>query len=98
MENDTALLQPEALNKIVEFEKMLKQLKEAEDELKQAIIKEMEDKNIVRIDMDEIQLLYIAPTERETFDSRRFRKMHPYIYDEFVNMTPVKASVRVRLK
>lgn len=93
-----ALLDGETSSKIVEFEKKLKEIKDAEDELKKSIIKEMESKGIIKIETDEMTITYIAPSDRENFDTKRFKFDHAEMYDEYVKMSPVKASVRIKLK
>lgn len=98
IENETALLNPETVEKIVRFETAMKRLKEQEDILKEAILEEMEAKNIVKLDSDELAITYVATTDRETFDSKAFRSEHADLYDEYVKLTPVKASIRVKVK
>ena len=93
-----ALLDRETSTKIVGFERKLKEIKEAEDELKKNIIKEMESKGIIKIETDDLTITYIAPSDRENFDSKRFKFDHAEMYDEYVKMSPVKASVRIKLK
>lgn len=92
------LVNPEIAQKIIEFEKMAKEIKEKEDDIKKAILEEMEDKGIVKVENDEFIISYIAPTDRETFDTKSFRAAHEDLYDEFVKMTPVKSSIRIKLK
>lgn len=94
----TAVLAEEAVAKIVEFERMAKQIKEAEDNLKAAILKEMEEKNILSIDSPELKISYVAATQRETFDSKAFREDFADLYDEYVKLAPVKASIRIKVK
>lgn len=94
----TAVLAEEAVAKIVEFERMAKQIKEAEDKLKAAILKEMEEKNILSIDSDELKISYVAPTQRETFDTKAFKEDFADLYDEYVKLAPVKASIRIKVK
>ena len=50
VENQIAILNPETSQKIAEFEKQIKELTEKEKALKEAILKEMEQKNIIKID------------------------------------------------
>lgn len=83
---------------IAEFEKAIKEMKAKEDELKQAILEEMESKSIIKIDSDDLTISYVAPTDRETFDSKSFKAEHQDLYDEFVKMTPVKSSIRIKVK
>lgn len=98
MENGTALLNPEIASNIAEIEKKMKALKEVEDELKKSILAEMESKNIIKLETDEITISYIASTDRETFDSKAFKADHADLFDEYVKISPVKASVRIKVK
>lgn len=98
IENDIAILDVETANKIAEFERQLKTIKEQEDLLKQSILKEMEDKELLSIETDNLKISYVAPSDRETFDSKAFRIEHQDLYDEYVNMTPVKSSIRIKVK
>ena len=43
-------------------------------------------------------ITYIAPTTRETFDSKAFRAKNPKLYDEYVKIGAVASSVRIKLK
>ena len=83
---------------LADFERKIKELKEAEDTIKQKILEEMETKGILKIDTADITISYIASSDRETFDSKRFKTEHADLFDEYVKMTPVKSSVRLKLK
>jgi regulator of replication initiation timing len=98
LENEIAVLDPEVSKQIADFERQIKTIKEQEDNLKQAILEEMETNQIVKLDTPDILISYIAPTDRETFDSKTFKAEHQDLYDEYVKMTPVKSSVRIKVK
>ena len=98
IKDGVALLDAETSAKIAEFERKLKEIKEAEDELKKSILKEMETKKIIKIETEEMTISYIASSDRENFDTKRFKFDHEDMYDEYVKMTPVKSSVRIKLK
>ena len=98
VEDGKALLNIATSKQLYEFEKAMKELKEQEDEIKASILQEMEDKNIKSIECDELLISYIAPSDRETFDSKKFRDEHSDLYDEYVKFTPVKSSVRIKLR
>lgn len=95
---DRGLLNPEISDKIADFEKKIKKLKEQEDLLKQSILEEMEAKGIVKIENDDLLINYIAPTDRETFDSKKLREDNPDLYDEYIKITKVKSSIRIKVK
>lgn len=98
IENGCALLRKDVENQILEFEKLAKEVKEKEDDLKKAILKEMESCAILKVETEKLRISYVAPTDRETFDKKAFHSRYPTIYDKYVKMTPVKASVRVKVK
>lgn len=96
--NNKPVLDTSTLNKIVEFEKALKELEDKKKELSAQILEEMQSKNILKIEADELSINFVAPSDRETFDSKTFRAEHPDLYDSYVKMSPVKASVRIKVK
>ena len=98
LNNDVAILDVEVSKKIAEFERQVKEIKAKEDELKQAILAEMESKNIIKLDTDALAITYVAPTTRETLDSKALKEELPDIYDTYVKISNVKASVRLKLK
>ena len=98
VKNGNAILDAETAENIAYFEKQVAAIKQREDELKAAILHEMECKGIVKLETPELTISYIAPTDRETFDSKEFRKNRPELYDEYVRITRVKSSVRIKVK
>ena len=99
IENGSSILDVETSNKIAEFERQMKLIEEAENALKEAIKAEMEAKGILKVEdaTNGMTISYIAPTSRETFDSKRFKADKPDMYDEYVKITPVKASIRIKI-
>ena len=98
IESGTAILDAEAVRKIAEFEDTMNKLKQAEDKLKKDILAEMEEKGIVKIENDTMTISYIGATGRETFNSKKFRSDNPDLYDEYVTISPVKSSIRIKVK
>jgi regulator of replication initiation timing len=98
VENEIGILDTEVSKKVAEFEKAIKEIKEKEEELKQNILSEMESKNILKLETDDLTITYIAPSEKETFDSKKFREENSDLYDEYVKFSPVKSSIRVKVK
>ena len=98
IESGTAILDAEVVRKIAEFEDAMKKLKQAEDKLKKEILTEMEEKNILKIENETMTISYIGATGRETFNSKKFRDDNPDLYDEYVTISPVKSSIRIKVK
>lgn len=99
-ENGISILDAEVSRKIAEFERQLKAIKEQEEKLKTAIIEEMERQGIVKLEDETsgLTINYIAKTYRENFDSKKFRKDHPEMYDEYIKMSSVKSSIRIKVE
>ncbi len=96
--NNTALLNKDIAAVIADFEDRIKDLKAKEDKLKALILAEMEAKNIVKVDNEYLTISYVASTDRETLDSKKLRAELPDIYDEYVKISPVKSSIRIKVK
>lgn len=91
-------LSEDVSKQIIMMEKVIKEVKEKEDLLKKKIMDEMEEKGIIKFDNEYISVKYIASTDRETFDKKRFQKENPELYDEYIDIKPVKASIRIKVK
>ena len=76
VQNDVALLNIDASKTILEIENQIKYLKEKEELIKQVVLEEMERKNILKLEDNSLIINYIAPSNRETFDSRKFKQEH----------------------
>ena len=82
--------------KMIEEEK--KELKRKEDAIREILLKEMEEKNILKLENDNISITRKEPTERETFRTKDFKKDLPDLYDAYVEFTPVKSSLLIKIK
>lgn len=98
LNGDTAILDGDTAQKIAEFEKRVKDLKAKEDKLKKLILEEMETKGIIKLNTDVLSITYVAPTDRESLDSKKLREDLPNVYDAYINIKPVKSSIRIKLK
>ena len=98
LENEVAFLDADVSAKIAEFERQIKALKDQEEMLKKAILDEMENKGIIKVETEDLVISYVASTDREKFNTRKFRLINPDIYDEYCSMIPVKASIRIKVK
>lgn len=82
--------------KIIDEEE--KKIKEKKEKIREILLKEMEDKNILKIENEEISITRKEPTERETFRTAKFKKDLPDLYDTYVEFTPVKSSLLIKIK
>lgn len=93
-----ALLSPEVASKIAECERRIKEIKDAEESLREAILTEMESKGIKKIETEEMTITYKAPYDKEKFEAKQFREAYPEMYDDYVTISTCKASVTIKLK
>ena len=75
-----------------------KELKEKKEKIREILLKEMEDKNILKLENENISITYKAPTERETVSTAMVKKDLPDLYDTDVEFTPVKSSLLIKIK
>lgn len=92
------ILDKQSIEEIKEVEKLAKSLKAKQDAIKAELLKVMEDNNIVKFENEDLLINYISPTQRETFDSKQLKADNPDLYDLYVKLSEVKASVRIKLK
>lgn len=98
VKDGVAILDPAVADRVAEFERNMKAIKAAEDELKESILKEMEDKGILSIKTEQMTVSYVGGSDREQFDSKKLRADDPDLFDRYVRMVPVKSSIRIKLK
>lgn len=98
LKDNLAILDVETAGKIADFEKMAKEIKAKEDELKKAILEEMQDKGLIKLETDELVISFVSGTTRETLNTKSLKEELPDIYDTYVNIKPVKPSIRIKLK
>lgn len=96
--NNVPVLNTATITMLVDLDKRKKEIEAAEGIIRNAVLCEMRDKNITKIESDEVLINYVAPTDKETFDSKKFRTEHPDMYDEYVKFTSVKDSIRIKIK
>ena len=98
MKDGNWLLSPYVGEQIAAFEETIKKAKEQEDLLKSAILQAMEENGILKVETDAVAINYIAPTTKETLDSKALRKDFPEVYDAYSKISPVRAYVKIKVK
>ena len=92
----------ELTQETVEFIKSLEARKKAFDdkykEIKEELLKAMEQNGVYKFESDDLRINYIAETQREDFDKKQFKADMPQLYDEYIRYSTVKASVRIAVK
>lgn len=97
VDGDLLSLTEDAQADIINLTKTIELAKTALDDIKARLLEEMREQNVIKITTDDLVISYIAPTDRETFDSKKFRSANPDLYDEYVSFKPVKESIRIKV-
>lgn len=98
MEDGNAVMSLEFMAHMLDVKDQLKKLKEIDDANNEMLLEAMEKHHLIKFENDAIVVNYIAPTDRETFNTKKFKEEFPAVYDAYCTMKPVKASVRVKAK
>lgn len=98
MTNQMPMIATEIEGQIAQLEIQAKEIKKQQEVLRSALLEAMEENNIVKLDGEYVTITYVQSTEREEFDKAKFRVDNPDLYDDYIKMSPVKASLRIKVK
>ena len=98
IENGLEIATQQLIDEALEIKLLEEKLKAKKDNLTLALLEEMESKDIKKIDTPDVVISYIAESDREVFDSKKFREDYPDLFDNYVKFSKVKPSVRIRAK
>lgn len=76
----------------------LKQLQEQDKQIREAIRQAMDEQHISKWENDIVSLTNIAPTTRTGVDTKRLKAEQPEIFEQYKKETPVKGSLRIKIK
>jgi len=93
------------ITQIAELEELIKTLdsqvkaaKQKQDELKGALLQEMESRCLKSFEKGNLKITYVAPSTRTTLDSKAIQEKYPAIYEAHLKETKIKASLKITLK
>jgi peptidoglycan hydrolase CwlO-like protein len=101
-QDDLQVIDKALPKKVAELTDLMISIKKAEAkvaEIKEALLKAMEEQGVKKFENDKIAVTYVAPSTRSTFDRKRLEADHPELDLKKYNKTSsVKASVRIVVK
>lgn len=86
-----------AIAKFAETVKQIKMLEEQTAAIKEAIKAEMENRKILNLKIGDVNISYIAPTTRKSFDSVKFKKEHADLWPLYQKESAVAGCIRVKV-
>lgn len=76
----------------------IKELTEEYDTIKAEVLTKMIENNDKSFDTGNLLITVIAPSTRETFDSKKFKAEHGDIYGNYIKTTKTKESLKITLR
>lgn len=87
-----------AIKKIADLELAKKNIENDESALREQLLQAMEKYGVKKFETDAVTFTYIAPTTRNTIDSKALRAEQPDIAALYTKTSNVKASVKITVK
>lgn len=78
--------------------KAYKAFEEAYKAFKEKLLQTMQEQGIKSLDNDFIKITKIDATESESFDSKRFKRDHRELFDEYITMKSKAAYLKIEVK
>ena len=86
-----------AVDKLIGIERQIAEAEEAKKVLHEAIKAEMETRGIVRYDDGKLSITYVAPSTRESVDTKALKAAEPAVAAKYLKTSNVAASIRVKV-
>lgn len=80
------------------IEEQYNMLKDGRDKLKEQLLHQMELHGIDKFENDKMSITYVKGSTGKKFDSAKFKKDYPNIYDEYEVSTLRSPSIRFKVK
>lgn len=87
-----------AIKKIAGLELAKKDIENSEAALREQLLQAMEKYGVKKFETDEVIFTYVAPTTRNTIDSKALKAEQPDIAAMYTKTSNVKASVKITVK
>lgn len=78
--------------------KRIKELTEEYDAIKSEVLRKMIENKDKSFDTGNILITVVAPSTRETFDSKRFKAEHEDLYGEYIKKSTTKESLKLTIR
>lgn len=97
-ETGELMVSKDAIAAIKHNEQLKREVKAFDEEFKKRLKEAMEEYGIDKIESDDLTVSYVGEHTQMRVDNERFKALYPKEYYDCQKESPVKASVRVRLK
>ena len=87
----------EVVQEVIRIERELKELKDKQTELREGLLKQMQDYNIKSFKTDGLILTRKLATTKTSLDSKMLQEKYPEIYEECLKTSEVKESLLIKI-
>jgi len=83
---------------IIEIEKQAKEIDRKKKQLREALLQAMTEFGVKKIDTDDLLITVKESTYKEQFNSKKFKEENEEMYNAYIELTPVKESLLVKVR
>ena len=87
----------DVVQEVIRIERDLKELKDKQTELREGLLKQMQDHNIKSFKTDGLSLTRKLATTKTSLDSKMLQEKYPEIYNECLKTSEVKESLLIKI-
>ena len=87
----------DVVQEVIRIERELKELKDKQTELREGLLKQMQDHNIKSFKADGLSLTRKLATTKTSLDSKMLQEKYPEIYNECLKTSEVKESLLIKI-
>lgn len=98
IENNEIVISEDFRKKLINFEKLKKEIEYQSDVLKSELVDLMPKIGKERIILDGISISYRKGGTRKSFDSKTFQKENPDIYEEYLKVSEFNPSIVIKIE
>ncbi len=97
-QSELATVEAEILQATAALQQRKQELIEKDNEVRSAIKEAMIKNNVKKFDSDNLTITLVSASERKSLDTARIKEEEPDVYERYLKVTPVAASVRIKVK
>lgn len=98
VKDEKQLITRSAVDILIEAKEMADYYKKRYEDIQEQLLAAMKEHGVKSWDTEELKATYTAPSERTTFDEKKFQEEHPELYKEYLKKSTRKESLRITIR
>lgn len=87
----------ELMNRILEVQRKKQQILDEEAEIKAAILEEMQENQVEKLENANIKINYVEKFARRTVDGKKLKELYPDAFRDCTRVTEISPYIRVKV-